>query len=66
MTSQSRISGIVIGLLPPGLAVVLSVMNPGYMQPLFTEPLGIILLIVATVMTVMGAVILMRMSKVEV
>lgn len=66
MTAQSRISGIVIGLLPPGLAVVLSVMNPGYMQPLFTEPLGIILLIVATVMTVMGAVILMRMSKVEV
>lgn len=66
MTAQSRISGIVIGLLPPGLAVVLSVMNPGYMQPLFKEPLGIILLIVATVMTVMGAVILMRMSKVEV
>lgn len=66
MTAQSRISAIVIGLLPPGLAVILSSMNPGYMKPLFTEPLGIFLVVVATVMTLTGAMLLMKMSKVEV
>lgn len=66
MTAQSRMSAIVIGLLPPGIAVVLSVMNPEYIRPLFSTTAGLILIGLASLMTISGALIMMRMSKVEV
>ena len=40
LTAEGRISAIVLGLLPPGLAVVMYVINPGYMSPLFHEFAG--------------------------
>jgi tight adherence protein B len=36
LTAQGRISGYVITALPVGLAVFLSMINPGYMAPMFT------------------------------
>lgn len=36
LTAQGRISGYVITALPVGLAVMLTTINPGYMQPIFT------------------------------
>lgn len=36
LTAQGRISGYVITALPVGLAIFLSVINPGYMAPMFT------------------------------
>lgn len=66
LTAQSRISGIVIGFLPPGLAIVLASLNPSYMMPLFTTPMGIFMVALASFMTILGVIILMQMSKVEV
>ena len=39
LTAQGRISGYVITALPVGLAIFLSVINPGYMAPMFTPAL---------------------------
>ncbi|HEX6287998.1 MAG TPA: type II secretion system F family protein [Herpetosiphonaceae bacterium] len=36
LTAQGRISGYVITALPVGLAIFLSMINPGYMAPMFT------------------------------
>lgn len=36
LTSQGRISGYVITALPIGLAIIISVINPAYMAPIFT------------------------------
>lgn len=36
LTAQGRISGYVITALPVGLAIFLTVINPGYMAPIFT------------------------------
>jgi tight adherence protein B len=36
LTAQGRISGYVITALPVGLAIFLTVINPGYMAPMFT------------------------------
>jgi tight adherence protein B len=36
LTAQGRISGYVITALPIGLAIFLSMINPGYMAPMFT------------------------------
>jgi tight adherence protein B len=36
--------------LPVALAIVYSLMNPGYLDPLFTEPLGRVLLVVSGIL----------------
>lgn len=40
LTAQGRMSGYVLGVLPFGLGLLLYSMNPAYMHPLFTEPIG--------------------------
>ncbi|NTU88640.1 MAG: type II secretion system F family protein [Actinobacteria bacterium] len=66
LTSQSKMSAIIIGLLPPGIAVVLAVLNPTYIGQLFNTPIGIILVVVSTFMTLAGIFIMLRMTKLEV
>jgi tight adherence protein B len=40
LTAQGRLQGIVMGLLPLGLAAVLFILEPVQMRKLFTEPIG--------------------------
>ena len=43
LTSQGRLSGIIISLLAPALAFIIYLMNPEFMVVLVKEPIGIIL-----------------------
>jgi tight adherence protein B len=54
---------LVIGLLPVGVAMALSVVNPTYMATLWTEPEGRKLLWVALGLQVVGTVLLARMTR---
>ena len=54
LTAQGRMSGYLVSFLPIGIAVVLNMINPAFMQPLFTQLLGQILLGVGGVMMVIG------------
>ena len=38
LTAQQRMSGLVVGLLPIGLAGILFVIAPGFMEPMFLKP----------------------------
>jgi tight adherence protein B len=44
LTAEGRISAIVLGLLPVGLGLFIYAANPGYMDPLFDETIGKIML----------------------
>lgn len=66
LTAQSKLSAIIIGLLPVAISIVLFVMNPDYIGKLFTNPIGLVMLGVAVVMTLVGAFILMKMVNLEV
>ena len=66
LMSQSKVSAIIIGLLPPGIAIVLSVLNPSYIGQLFNSPIGLIMVGVSTFMTLAGIFIMLRMTKLEV
>lgn len=44
LTAEGKISAIVLTLLPIGLGVFIYSVNPGYMEPLFEETIGKILL----------------------
>jgi tight adherence protein B len=44
LTAEGKISAIVLGILPLGLGFFIFTLNPGYMDPLFEETIGQILL----------------------
>jgi tight adherence protein B len=66
LTSQSRLTGIIVGLLPILLAVALELLNPGYMEPLFTSDLGRMLLGGALGLEILGIFLMKKMTEVKV
>ena len=66
LTSQGRISGYVLGVLPFALGAFISVINPGYIEPLFTERLGQIAIGIAVVMVIIGFIIIQRIVNIDV
>jgi len=66
LTAQGRISGLVVGLLPIGLLMVLLLINPGYMQDLFNNPMGIKLLAFAAVSEAIGLAAVKQIMNIEV
>lgn len=65
LTSQGRMTGIVIGSLPIGIGLILSVINPGYMNVFITTHAGRIMLIVAACMEVVGFIVIRKMITVK-
>ena len=66
LTSQGRISGYVLGVLPFALGAFISVTNPGYIDPLFTERLGQIAIGIAVVMVIIGFIVIQRIVNIDV
>lgn len=66
LTAQSRLTAIVVGLLPIFMAIGMQTINPGYLQPLVETNFGKTLLIVAIVLQVVGIFVMKNMSTVKV
>ncbi|MFA7338987.1 MAG: type II secretion system F family protein [Candidatus Obscuribacterales bacterium] len=66
LTSQSRLTGIIVGLLPLMLGSALEFLSPGYLEPLFTSDLGRMLLALAVVLEVVGIVLINKMTEVKI
>lgn len=63
LSAEGRISGKVLAALPPTLMAAVQVVNPGFMDPLFTTRLGRLLLILATIQLIVGTIWLNAMAK---
>ena len=61
LTAEGRISGIVLVVLPIGLAAIISVLNPTYLKPLIQESWGIWMIVGAVVLQLTGALVIKRM-----
>ncbi|MDB5440071.1 MAG: type secretion system protein [Caulobacteraceae bacterium] len=61
LSSEAIASAFIIGFLPIGVAVLLSVTNPTYMKPLFFTGTGHLLLGIAAVLMVVGIVSMRKM-----
>jgi tight adherence protein B len=66
LTAQGKMSGTVVALLPLGLSGMLSLVNPGYMTPLFTNPIGIALLCIAGISMLIGFLLITKITTIEV
>lgn len=65
LTAQGRISGVIIGLIPPGLIVLILVINPGYMMPLFQSPVGLIMLGGCIVNEIIGMLLIRKIISID-
>jgi tight adherence protein B len=66
LSAEGRISAYILAALPVGVAGMLAITRPEYVRPLVTEPMGIILLLCATLMMIVGAVWLRASVKIEI
>ena len=66
LTGQARLSGWVLGLLPVGVGLLVYMMNPEYMSPMLTHPMGIAALGAAVVSEVFGMLVIRKIADVKV
>ena len=65
LTAQSRMSGLIVGLLPILMLAAFSVIQPSYTETLFFDPNGIRILKIGAVLDVMGFLAIRRMLQVK-
>ena len=66
LSAEGRLSAWILGLMPFGLAFLLGTFNPAFMSPLWTDPIGQMMLKVMAVMMVFGIVLLRYLVRIRV
>lgn len=66
LTAQGRATGVVLALLPIGIGAMISITNPRYLQPLFTEYIGRICIAVAIVLEVVGYLVIQKIVNIKI
>jgi tight adherence protein B len=66
LSAEGRLSAWILGALPPVFGTYLVLVRPTYIRPLFTDPLGLIMLAIMVSLMVAGVVWLRRIARVEV
>jgi tight adherence protein B len=65
LSSEGRLSAWILGLMPFFLAGVMNLMNPEFMKPLWTDPIGISIIQYTLTLMVIGAVIMRKIIKIR-
>ena len=66
LTAQGRLSGGVLAMLPVGLLLFISLINPSYVHPMFHTTTGLIALGVSAVLVTSGALVIRKIIQIEV
>ena len=66
LTGEGRLSGIVLLALPPVLFLAVYRLNPEYVTPLFTDPMGRQMLAGGIVMQLLGAIVIKKIINIKV
>lgn len=65
-TAQGRLTMLLLMGLPPTIVVVMKIMNPGFIQPLFNEHLGHILIAAGVTLQTIGYFIIRKIIQIQV
>lgn len=65
LSAEGRLSARVLIALPILVLVALQVMNPEYMRPMLTSPLGLMLLAIAGLLMLVGVLVIRRMARIQ-
>ena len=66
LSAEGRLSVWILGGLPPGFMLYLMVANPTYLEPLYTERIGIAMLITMVILETVGVLWMKKLVKVDV
>lgn len=66
LTGEGRLSGIVLLALPPALFLAVYHLNPDYVMPLFTDPLGKQMMLGGVILQILGALVIRKIVNIEV
>ncbi|TXC85516.1 type II secretion system F family protein [Paraburkholderia azotifigens] len=66
LSAEGRLSAWVLGILPFVVAFLISILNPGFLRVLWTDPTGIKLVGAALVMMVFGAIWMRKIIRIHV
>ena len=61
LSSEAVASSFIIGSLPPGVVILITVTTPSYMAPMFTDPRGHLMLLGAGFWMSMGILVMRKM-----
>ena len=66
LTAQGRLAGLMLSLLPVGMLITISVLDPAYMHPLYHKTIGIIALAVSGGMVLLGALAIKKIITIKI
>jgi tight adherence protein B len=66
LSAQGKLQGIIMSLLPWGLAAIISVMDPEMMRPMFTTTPGQVMLVIITALELAGWLVISRLVAIDV
>jgi tight adherence protein B len=64
-TAEGRFSALILGGMPFALALLINIVSPGYLNPLFQSPFGLMLLGAAGGMMLTGILIIKKMLDID-
>jgi len=65
-TAQGRLTMLLLMGLPPAIIVIMLLMNPSFVRPLFADPLGHTLLAIGVTLQTIGYFIIRRIIQIQV
>ena len=65
-TAQARMTGIILSVLPVGLALAIGILNPDYLKPLWFERAGRFLIALALGMQISGALVIRKIIRIKI
>lgn len=66
LTTQGKLSGILVGILPFLLGIVLTLINPDYMEPLIGTPVGYIAIGLGLVFQITGFTVIWKIVNIDI
>lgn len=61
LSAEAIASASIIGCLPPGVVILISVTSPAYMKPMFTDPRGHLMILGGLLWMTMGILVMRKM-----
>jgi tight adherence protein B len=65
-TAQGRLTMVLLMSLPPVIVCVMYIMNPGFIQPLFSDPIGHALIVGGITLQTMGYFVIRKIIRIQV
>jgi tight adherence protein B len=65
-TAQGRLTMVLLMALPPVIVLIMQIMNPGFIRPLFTEPLGHAFIVAGITLQTIGYFFIRKIIRIQV